>query len=242
MGVVWVDMPMGNDQGLDQITWDYAIEELVEPVGLSEKRFWKSTILNISTESTVCAIGIEYPNAGGMGAADITEVSLTLQEITTPPNMFPRFPGVDVETGVRLMYTGTACLIYLATQKSYSIAGQGRPPFTIADAQNDFLINYAPSPFVPAYGTYSIEVDALAQIGNVQQTTPKDALWTWSLSAEAKVENPSPGTANVLTPPSDVSDLIPSGMVAIMGNVQSMSKGTDNKASSNWTLECHYTS
>lgn len=242
MGVVWVDMPLGNDQGLDQITWDYQIEEIVEPVGLTEKRFWKSTVLNISTENTVCAIGIESPNAGGMGAADITEVSLTLQEITTPPNMFPRFPGVDVETGVRLMYTGTACLIFLATQKSYSVAGQGDPPFDPITAQNDFLINYAPSDFAAAYGSFTIAVDALAQIGNIQQTTPKDAFWTWNLAAEAKVENPSPSTSNILSPPTDVSDLIPSGMVAIQGNVQSMSKGTDSKATSNWTLECHYTS
>jgi len=243
MGTVWVDMPLGNDQGLNQITWDYQIDEIVEPVGLTENRFWRSTTLNISTENEVCAIGIEYPNAGGMGAADITDVSLTLQEITTPPNMLPRNPGDDLETGVRQMYVGTDCLIYLATQKSYTIAGQGVPPFTIASAQNDFLSNYATTDFLPAYGsTFSIAIDASAQIGNIQQTTPKDALWTWNLAAECKVENPSPSNANILSPPSDVTDLIPSGMLAIYQNVQSMSKGTDSKATSNWTLECHYTS
>lgn len=244
MGTVWVDMPLGNDQGLNQITWDYQIDEIVEPVGLSENRYWRSTTLNISTENEVCAIGIDYPNAGGMGAADITEVSLTLQEITTPPNYLPRNPGDDLETGVRQMYVGTDCLIYLATQKSYTIAGQGQPPFDPETAQNDFLSNYATADFDPAYDgvSFSIAIDSTAQIGNIQQTTPKDGLWTWNLAAEAKVENPSPSNTNILSPPSDVSDLVPSGMLVIYQNVQSMSKGTDSKATSNWTLACHYTS
>jgi hypothetical protein len=245
MGQVWTDFPLGNTQNLSQISWNYAPEEIVEPYALTEKRFLKNTILTVTTEDEICAIGIEAPDAGGLGAADVTSVSATYAEVTTPLNYLPRFPGEDLETGVRQMYLGTDCLIFLSTRKSYTIAGQGVCPVTPETAINDFLSNYVTKDFLPAYdntGTFSIPIDALAQITPIDKTTPKDDKWTWNIAAECLVENPSPSSDNLLTPDGDVSALIPSGMKGIYSNTLTMNKGSDSKATDAWTLQLHYTS
>lgn len=246
MGDIWTDQPLGIEGGLNRADLDWAADELVVEYGLSDRRFLRSTVLTVTTEQEICevsqiSIGLE-PDAGGLGnSGDISEVSATYTEQTTDVNLIPRTPGQDVETGVRLMKAGTTCMIYTATEKRYTVAGNGVPPVP-ESALNDYFTNYVTKAFAPAYGVnFSITIDSTAQISSWRQSTPKDDFLSWNVEAVAMIENPSPSNSNILSPPSEVSDLIPSNVLGIYSQALRMAKGKNNRATSSWTLTLHPT-
>jgi hypothetical protein len=248
MGEVWTDQPLGvaGASGLNRVDLDWGADELVVEYGLGERRYLRGVTLGITTEQEICSvseisIGLE-PDAGGLGnSGDISEVSYTITEQSTDPNMIPVNPGDDVETGVRLMKVGTTCFIFTATEKSYTIAGSGVPPIP-ETALNANLSSYVTKAFAPAYGVnFSITIDSNAQISGWRQSKPKDDFPTWNVEATAMIENPSPSNSNILSPPTEVSNLIPSNMIGIYSQVLRMAKGKNNRATSSWTLTLYPT-
>lgn len=241
MGVIWTDQPLGVAGGLTRVDYDWSADELVIEYGLAERRYLKSTQLGITTEQEVCAVGLAE-NAGGLGGSgDVTEISATSTEQTTDVDMLPRYPGQDVETGTRLMYASDACMIYTAVERQFSLAGNGRPPIP-ETALNDYLTNYVTTAFLPAYGTnFEIEIPTGAQITSWKQSKPEDDLWTWGVDATYLEASTSPGNSNILTPPSEVTDLIPSDMLCVYANTLRMSKGKNSKATSGWTVTAYPT-
>ena len=236
-------MPFGVSGGLEVVNTSWQPDIMAEEVGLTERRYHRATVCEVGTEQQICAIGLEFPDAGGLGAADVTDVSYEIAEVHTDPNMIPINPGVDVETGVRLMKVGTDCFRFTATDRKWTIAGQGVAPIPMdGSAINVLLSTYVTKPFAAAHGTgMEIAIHADALIGPHQKGEPKDGFHSWSIEADCIVENASPTSSNILSPPSAVSDLIPANYLAIMSNSQSMSKGKNNRATSAWTLTMHPT-
>ena len=242
MGETWVGQTYGIPGGLEKLDISYAPEEMTEAWGLGERRYLKYTKLSVSADEEYCAVGIEK-NAGGMGeSGDITSVEGSYEEVYTQPKEIPLYPGDDVETGKPLFYLGSDCLLFTATNVSYTINGNGTCPVA-SSAINDFLTNYVTTPFTPAHGSgYEITIDAVAQIGNVK-TTAQQSINTWSVEANGVIENPSPSSTNLLTPSAEVLAVVNfADHVQFRKHTVSMSKGKDSKMTSSWSIELFPTS
>ncbi len=239
MGEIWTGQTYGVPGGLEKFDISYAPEEMTEAWGLGERRFLKFTKISVQADEEYCAVGISK-NSGSLGeSGDVTSVEASYEEVYTEPKQIPLYPGQDVETGKPLFYLGSACLLFTATNVSYSINGNGTCPVP-SSAMNDFLVNYATTPFTPAHdtGSHEIVVDAIAQIGNVK-ATQQQGIHTWTVEANGVIENLSPSSANLLTPSAEVLAVVNfADHMQFRKHTISMSKGKDSKMTSSWSIEC----
>ena len=236
MGVVWTDQTFGNESDLEKVEMTYAADEMNIEYGLEDRRYLRNTTVTISTESSVCAAGIEQ-DAGSLGnSGDITSVDATLTEMTTDPGnaMEARNPGADIETGVRLLKLGD-CILYVSTEKKYSVAGQGNPPIPNS-ALGALLSTYVTKAFAPAHGTFDIAVDSTATISNIRTNKPKDNVWDWSVEAGCLVANPAPSTSNILSPPAEVTVFIPANHKGVYEQSLRLAKRKNSRPTQSWTL------
>lgn len=241
MGEVWTGQKYGIPSGLDKLDFRYAPEHMTEPYGLGERRYLKYTKISVSADEEYCAVGLEKEAAGMGGSGDISSVDYSAEEVYTKPKEIPLYPGQDVETGKSLFYIGVSCLLFTALNKSYTIAGNGECPVPTS-AVNDFLKNHVSKPFRPAVGTFEIEVDDIAQISNIQYTQ-QQGIHTWSVEAEGVWENPSPSATNLLEPSAEIAAVLNfSNHAKFYKHTVKMQKGTDNKATSSWSVDLYPTS
>ena len=241
MGEIWTGQKYGIPGGLEKLDYSYAPEEMTEPYERGERRYLKYTKISVSADEEYCAVGLEK-EAGGMGGSgDITSVDYSAEEVYTKPTEIPLYAGQDVETGKSLFYIGTACLIFTALNKSYTIAGNGECPVPTS-AVNDFLKNHVSKPFRPAFGTFEIDVDDIAQIGNIKYTQ-QQGIHNWSVEAAGVWENSSPSSSNLLEPSSEVAAVLNfPNHVKFYKHTVKMQKGKDNKATSSWSVDLYPTS
>lgn len=237
MGEIWTGQTYGIPGGLEKLSYSYSPEEMTEAYGLGERRYLKYSKVSISADEEYCAIGIQK-NAGGLsgGSGDITGVDANYEEVYTPPKEIPVTPGGDIETGKQLFYVGTDCLVFTATNLSYTVSGNGACPFAQADI-NSFLASHVSEPFRPAHGTFEIVIDPIAQIKDVK-IDQSQGIHSWSVDASGVLENPSPSSANILTPSAEVLAVCNlTNHVKFYKHSVKMQKGKDNKATSSWNVD-----
>ena len=97
------------------------------------------------------------------------------------------------------------------------------------------------APVISPYDPIEIDSDARIQNGP-RISKSRDNPWEWTIEAGITTANPSPGTSNILSPDSDFTALIPSGMVGVYSETQRIAEGKDSRASETWTATCYYTS
>lgn len=236
MGTVWTGQTYGIPGGLEKLDFTYSPEEMTEAYGLGENRYLKYNKISVSADEEYCAIGIEKAAGGMGGSGDITGVDANYEEVYTQPKEIPSYPGTAVETGKQLFYVGSDCLIFTATNISYTISGNGECPIASTDV-NDFLSNHVTKPFAPAHGTFEISIDAIAQIKDIKIGQSQN-IHTWSVDASGVLENPTPSSANILTPSAEVLAVINfANHAKFYKHSVKMAKGKDNKATSSWTID-----
>lgn len=236
-------MPLGFAGDFNSIDLDWAHDIMTIPNELVDEEYWRGTTLTISTEQEICLSVGTKADSGGMGnSGSIMSVEYGVSEITTEILQKPVSPGVNIAQNTRLMYVDTACLLFTASEKKYTIQGRGECPVPEATGPNALLSSYA-STFETAHGTYSIAVDSTARIQNGPRIAKtRDNPWEWTIEAGCTIQNPSPSSSNILSPDSTFTALIPSGMVGVYAETQRIAEGKDSRASESWTAVCYYTS
>ena len=191
--------------------------------------------INYETENTQSS-GIALSSLGGSG--NLEQVQETLVEETNNVLTVPRNPGQAVDDEVRLLKTLKAAVRYLGLTQTYSLSGRG------AAAWNQLSQGTRPgvTAIAAAQGAYVLTLPSGMKIEKVGSKNTNDGnVDTWTGEGYLYTPNTGEMGVNLITLPTEVSNLLPTGTCNIIQQTTSMSGDLKQNVKQTFQVTCHLT-